>query len=66
MTEPRVTPQCIRDIVAAHSGYAGSPSARCLETAALSRQAYVDYLLRRLDAPHAFVEEAIRARSLLV
>lgn len=27
------------------------------------REAYVDYLLRRLEAPRAFVEEAIRARS---
>lgn len=26
------------------------------------RAAYVDYLCRRLEAPHAFVEEAIRAR----
>jgi len=28
------------------------------------RDAYVEYLLRRLEAPKAFVEEAIRARSL--
>ena len=27
-----------------------------------NRQAYVDYLTRRLDAPRSFVEEAIRAR----
>ena len=27
-----------------------------------NRQAYVDYLTRRLDAPRHFVEEAIRAR----
>ena len=31
-------------------------------TIAENRQAYVDYLMRRLDAPRQFVEEAIRAR----
>jgi len=31
-------------------------------TTAENRQAYVDYLTRRLDAPRHFVEEAIRAR----
>ena len=31
-------------------------------TTAENRQAYVDYLTRRLDAPRNFVEEAIRAR----
>lgn len=30
--------------------------------AAEHRAAYVDYLCRRLEAPHAFVEEALRAR----
>jgi hypothetical protein len=28
-----------------------------------SREAYVDYFVRRLQRPHAFVQEAIRARS---
>ena len=28
-----------------------------------NRQAYVDYLTRRLEAPRRFVEEAIRARA---
>jgi hypothetical protein len=28
------------------------------------RDAYIEYLLKRLEAPHAFLEEAIRARSL--
>lgn len=28
------------------------------------REAYIEYLLKRLEAPHAFLEEAIRARSL--
>jgi len=61
----RLRPQLIRDIVAAipESWLTERP---ILETAALSRQAYVDYLLRRLEPPHAFLEEAIRARSLLV
>ena len=31
-------------------------------TTAENRQAYVEYLTRRLDAPRNFVEEAIRAR----
>ena len=31
-------------------------------TVAENRQAYVDYLLRRLDEPRRFIEEAIRAR----
>jgi hypothetical protein len=31
-----------------------------------SRQAYVQYLVRRLEPPRAFLEEAIRARSQLV
>ena len=30
------------------------------------RSAYVQYLVRRLSEPHLFVEEAVRARSLLV
>jgi hypothetical protein len=32
-------------------------------TAGAHRQAYLDYLVRRVAAPRAFVEEAIRARS---
>jgi hypothetical protein len=35
-------------------------------TTAENRGAYVKYLQRRLAGPHAFLEEAIRARSLLV
>ena len=31
-----------------------------------ARAAYVDYLSRRLASSHSFVEEAVRARSLLV
>jgi hypothetical protein len=61
----RLQPQLIRDIVAAipDSWLAERPM---LETPARSRQAYADYLVRRLESPHAFVEEAIRARSQLV
>lgn len=29
-----------------------------------NRQAYIEYLLRRLEPPHTFLEEALRARSL--
>jgi hypothetical protein len=31
-------------------------------TSAENRQAYIDYLTRRLDEPRHFVEEALRAR----
>ena len=31
-----------------------------------TRDAYIEYLLSRLEAPHVFLEEAIRARSLSV
>ena len=30
------------------------------------REAYLEYLLSRLESPHVFLEEAIRARSLHV
>jgi hypothetical protein len=36
------------------------------ETPEQNRQAYIDYFEQRLTPPHAFIEEAIRARSLLV
>ena len=32
-------------------------------SAQANREAYVDYLVRRLERPHAFVKEAIRARA---
>lgn len=35
-------------------------------TMAENRQAYIDYLLRRLEKPRYFLEEAIRARSIQV
>jgi hypothetical protein len=60
-----VTPEAIQRIVAL------IPDSWLTETAIFAtleknRQAYVDYLLQRLTSPRAFVEEAIRARSLLV
>jgi hypothetical protein len=58
-----VTPEVIRAVVSLVPddwvvGSASSP--------APTRQDYGDYLIKRLEAPRAFVEEAIRARSLLV
>jgi hypothetical protein len=61
----RLTPACIAEIVElvpdawlAGDTTLGSPSAY--------RDVYREYLLRRLQAPRAFVEEAVRARSLVV
>jgi hypothetical protein len=61
----RVTPDAIRNIIARIPD-AWLAERSVFATTELNRQAYVDYLLRRLSSPHAFVEEAIRARSLLV
>jgi hypothetical protein len=60
-----VTPDAIRDIIALIPD-AWLAERSVFATTDLNRKAYVDYLLRRLSSPHAFVEEAIRARSLLV
>jgi hypothetical protein len=60
-----VTPEAIRRIVALVPD-AWLTERPAFETPELNRQAYIEYLLRRLEPPHAFVEEAIRARSLLV
>jgi hypothetical protein len=60
----RITPQVIRDSVALIPDdwlTADSP----FESSKQHRDAYVQYLLRRLQSPHAFAEEAIRARSLV-
>lgn len=61
----KITPALIRDIVAQ------IPETWLLidtpfTDVAAHRQAYVDYLLERIKAPRAFVEEAIRARTNLV
>jgi hypothetical protein len=61
----RLTPEKIRAIVATIPDD-WLADTRPFASIAQNRQAYVDYLLARLEQPHAFVEEAIRARSLLV
>lgn len=62
----RITPEIIKGIVALipDAWLISGPSP--FATPAANRQAYVDYLQRRLEAPRPFLEEAIRARSLLV
>jgi hypothetical protein len=69
MTE-RITPDIIRGIVklipdawlTAEFRASDSPFGGPAE----HRDAYIEYLLSRLEAPHEFLEEAIRARSLSV
>ncbi|MEK6409588.1 MAG: HipA family kinase [Acidobacteriota bacterium] len=69
MTE-RITPDIIGGIVelipdawlAAESQVSDSPFGGLAE----HRDAYIEYLLSRLEPPHVFLEEAIRARSLSV
>jgi hypothetical protein len=61
----RITPDTIREIVALVPNAwltADSP----FDTAQKARQVYVQHLTRRLQSPRAFLEEAIRARSVLV
>lgn len=60
----RITPRVIRDSVALIPDdwlTADSP----FDSSEQHRDAYIQYLLRRLQPPHAFAEEAIRARSLV-
>ena len=59
-TTASITPAAIKDIVdlVPDDWMSDSP----FNTIAENRQAYVDYLTRRLDQPRNFVEEAIRAR----
>ena len=60
-----VTADAIRGIVALiPDAWLTEPAV--FDTPEKNRQAYVEYLLSRLAPPHAFIEEAIRARSLLV
>jgi hypothetical protein len=61
----RVTPALIRDIVALvpDSWISGDTA---FATPALVREAYAGHLTRRLQAPRVFLEEAKRARSMLV
>jgi hypothetical protein len=61
----RVTPDIIDNIVTL------IPDAWLVGDAAFGeshqhRDAYKEYLLSRLEPPHAFLEEAVRARSLYV
>jgi hypothetical protein len=61
----RIAPQTITDIVAMiPDAWLTGPSP--FNTREEHRAAYIQYLLRRLEQPHAFLEEAIRARSQLV
>ncbi|HKQ84453.1 MAG TPA: HipA family kinase [Steroidobacteraceae bacterium] len=61
----RLTASLIRDIVAQvpDAWFGHEP---LFASTHEHREAYVEYLLRRLESPHPFVEEAVRARSLLV
>jgi len=61
----KLTPERIAQIVALvpDAWLAGDDA---LPSPAAFREVYRDYLLRRLEAPRAFVEEAIRARSVVV
>jgi hypothetical protein len=60
-----ITPQVVRSIVADVPDALLTGDTK-FATSAERRAAYEDYLLRRLEPPHAFLEEAIRARSVLV
>jgi hypothetical protein len=62
---PRLTPALITEIVAKipDPWLQGDSPFRSREE---WRSAYVQYLVRRLSEPHLFLEEALRARSLLV
>jgi hypothetical protein len=61
----RITPDAIRSIVALIPD-ALLQGDRTFAAAADYRAAYTEYLLRRLQPPHLFIEEAKRARALLV
>ncbi|MBS0448699.1 MAG: aminotransferase class I and II [Proteobacteria bacterium] len=58
----RLSPALLEEIVAAlpDAWLAGEPAFADVDA---HRAAYVGYLTRRLAAPHAFVEEALRARA---
>ncbi len=58
----RVTPEVVTEIVAQLPD-AWLPADDAFADPAARRTAYTRYLVRRLEAPRAFVEEAIRARS---
>ena len=58
----RLTPQVVAGVVALIPD-AWLQDDPLFATRSEQRDAYRDYLLRRLAAPRAFVEEAIRARA---
>jgi hypothetical protein len=62
---PRLTPEIIRGIVAQVPDAWLVGESR-FDTPDQHREAYLTYLLQRLEHPRAFAEEAVRARSLLV
>jgi hypothetical protein len=60
-----ITESVVREIVALVPDdwmFGNSP----FRTTAENREAYVEYMLRRLEEPRYFVEEAIRARAVQV
>jgi HipA-like protein len=60
---PRITEGVLTDIVAGvPDGWLDEPGTEPTDQAA-ARRRYVDYLMRRLEAPRPFVEEADRARA---
>jgi hypothetical protein len=61
----RITPAIIQEVVALVPD-AWLASDKAFASPALAREAYVQHLSRRLVAPRAFLEEAKRARSMLV
>jgi len=62
---PRLTPALLTKIVSMiPDAWLSGPSP--FHSREELRSAYVQYLVRRLSEPHLFLEEAVRARSLLV
>jgi hypothetical protein len=62
---PRLTPALITKVVSmVPDAWLSGPSP--FHSREQWRAAYIEYLVRRLGEPHLFLEEAIRARSLLV
>jgi len=61
----RITPALVQEVVALVPN-AWLASDKAFASAELVREAYVQHLSRRLAAPRAFLEEAKRARSMLV
>ena len=61
----RITPALIRDVVALIPD-PWLASDKAFAAPAQAREAYAQHLSRRLQSPRAFLEEAKRARSMLV